>query len=41
VVFLDDVEVCVDAARAHGWQAVLHRDTNRSIAELEAVIAAG
>ncbi|HEX3223475.1 MAG TPA: HAD-IA family hydrolase [Nocardioides sp.] len=39
VVFLDDVEECVDAARAAGWHAVLHRDTSRSIAALEAFIA--
>jgi putative hydrolase of the HAD superfamily len=39
VVFLDDVEACVDAARAAGWHAVLHRDTARSIAALEAFIA--
>lgn len=41
IVFLDDVEVNVDAARAVGWHAVLHEDTARSIAELERIIATG
>ena len=39
IVFLDDVEVNVRAARAAGWHAVLHEDTARSIAELERIIA--
>ena len=39
IVFLDDVEVNVEAARAVGWHAVLHEDTARSIAELERIIA--
>ena len=39
IVFLDDVEVNVEAARAAGWHAVLHEDTARSIAELERIIA--
>jgi FMN phosphatase YigB (HAD superfamily) len=40
VAFLDDVPANVDAARAAGWQAVLHVDTERSIAEMEAIIGA-
>ncbi|GAA5155966.1 HAD-IA family hydrolase [Nocardioides marinquilinus] len=39
IVFLDDVEANVEAARAAGWHAVLHVDTPTSIAEAEAVIA--
>ena len=39
VLFLDDVAANVDAARAAGWQAVLHEDTGRSIAEMERLIA--
>ncbi|GAA1919459.1 HAD-IA family hydrolase [Nocardioides hwasunensis] len=38
VVFLDDVEANVTAARAFGWHAVLHVDTARSITEMERVI---
>ena len=41
IVFLDDVGVNVDAARAAGWHAVLNEDTGRSIAELERIIATG
>ena len=41
IVFLDDVELNVEAARAAGWHAVRHRDTRTSIRELEAIIAAG
>jgi HAD superfamily hydrolase (TIGR01509 family) len=40
VVFLDDTPACVDGARAAGWHAVLHEETERSIAEIESVIAA-
>ena len=40
VLFLDDVEANVVAARALGWHAVLHRDTASSIAEMERVIEA-
>jgi putative hydrolase of the HAD superfamily len=40
VVFLDDSPACVDGARAAGWHAVLHEETERSIAEIEAVIVA-
>ena len=39
IVFLDDVEAAVEAARAAGWHGVLHEDTARSIAELERIIA--
>ena len=39
IVFLDDVAVNVDAARAAGWHGVHHVDTALSIAELERVIA--
>jgi putative hydrolase of the HAD superfamily len=41
IVFLDDSQVCVDAARAAGWHAVLHEETPRSIAEVERIIAGG
>jgi len=41
IVFLDDAEVNVLAARAAGWHGVLHEDTTRSIAELERIIATG
>lgn len=40
VLFLDDVEANVVAARALGWHAVLYRDTPSSIAEMERVIEA-
>ena len=40
VLFLDDVEANVVAARALGWHAVLHRDTSSSIAEMERIIEA-
>ncbi|MBD3927152.1 HAD-IA family hydrolase [Nocardioides cavernae] len=40
VLFLDDVEANVVAARALGWHAVLHLDTAASIAEMERVIEA-
>lgn len=39
VLFLDDVEVNVEAARRAGWHAVLHVDTTTSIAEMERIIA--
>lgn len=39
VLFLDDVEANVDAARRAGWHAVLHRDTATSIAEMERILA--
>jgi len=39
VLFLDDVEANVDAARRTGWHAVLHRDTATSIAAMERIIA--
>ena len=40
VLFLDDVEANIVAARALGWHAVLHRDTASSIAEMERIIEA-
>ncbi|MGA8247381.1 MAG: HAD family phosphatase [Nocardioides sp.] len=39
IVFLDDVLANVVAARAAGWHAVLHVDTERSITEIERIIA--
>lgn len=39
VLFLDDVEENVAAARAAGWHAVLHTSTPTSIAEMERVLA--
>jgi epoxide hydrolase-like predicted phosphatase len=39
IAFLDDVPENVEAARAAGWHAVLHENTERSIAELERIIA--
>ncbi|MEO5663164.1 MAG: HAD-IA family hydrolase [Nocardioides sp.] len=39
VLFLDDVEGHVLAARAAGWQAVLHTSTPESVAEMEQVLA--
>lgn len=39
VLFLDDVEANVDAARAYGWHAVLHVDTPASVRAMEEVIA--
>lgn len=39
IAFLDDVAANVAAARAAGWHAVLHEETERSIAEIEAIIA--
>ncbi len=39
IAFLDDVPANVTAARAAGWHAVLHEETERSIAEIEAIIA--
>lgn len=38
VVFLDDVEANVAAARAFGWHAVLHVTTSTSIEEMERII---
>ena len=40
VVYLDDVEGHVAAARSVGFRAVVHRSTPESIAEVEAVIEA-
>ncbi|WP_210443386.1 HAD-IA family hydrolase [Nocardioides sp. SYSU D00065] len=41
VVFLDDVEANVEAARAYGWHAVLHVATTTSIGEMERIIRTG
>lgn len=40
VVFVDDKQVCVDAARALGMQAVRFSDTAQAIAEIERCLAA-
>ena len=40
VLFLDDVEANVEAARAFGWHAVRHVDTVTSIQEMEQILAA-
>ena len=37
-VFLDDLEVNVQAAREHGMHGILFRDTARAIAELDSVL---
>jgi putative hydrolase of the HAD superfamily len=37
-VFVDDLEINVDAARELGLQAVLYRDTAQAIAELDALL---
>jgi len=39
IVFLDDHEANVHAARACGWHAVLHTDTELSIQEVTGTIA--
>jgi putative hydrolase of the HAD superfamily len=39
IVFLDDHEANVEAAKACGWHAVLHRDTEVSIQEITRTIA--
>lgn len=38
IVLLDDRQLCVNGARAAGWQAVLHVDTSPSINQLEALL---
>ena len=38
IVFLDDHYGHVEAARAGGWHAVLHRDATRSIQEISEII---
>lgn len=40
IVFLDDVAENVEAARALGWHAVLHTDTESSIRQVDALLAA-
>jgi putative hydrolase of the HAD superfamily len=37
-VFIDDLEVNVEAARDVGMQGILHRDTAKTIAELESLL---
>jgi putative hydrolase of the HAD superfamily len=39
IAFLDDVLANVEAARLAGWHAVFHEETERSIAQMEAIIA--
>jgi HAD superfamily hydrolase (TIGR01509 family) len=41
LVFVDDVEANVQAARALGWRGVWFRSTEQTIAELEAAFAVG
>jgi epoxide hydrolase-like predicted phosphatase len=41
MIFLDDVEVCVSAAREFGIQAILFRDTAQAIADIEVCLASG
>lgn len=38
-IFLDDVAICVTAAREYGMQAILFRDNAQAIAEIEAGLA--
>lgn len=38
IVFLDDAEGHVQAAREFGWQAVVHRNTRQSIREVRAIL---
>ena len=38
VVFIDDHDGHVEAARRHGWYAVLHTDTQQTIAEVTALL---
>ena len=40
LVFVDDVEANVAAARALGWRAVWFRSTEQTIAEIEAAFSA-
>lgn len=41
IVLLDDWEDAVEGARAAGWQAVHHRERERSIRDIESLLAAG
>lgn len=41
MIFLDDVEVCVSAAREFGIQAIRFRDTAQAITAIEAGLASG
>src|SRR4051794_37277628 len=38
IVFVDDHEGHADAARTHGWHAVLHKETRQTIAEVNALL---
>lgn len=38
ILFLDNVQVCVDGARAVGMQAILYKDTDQAIAEIERLL---
>lgn len=38
VVFLDNVQACVDGAREYGMHGVLHRDTRDSVARIDALL---
>jgi putative hydrolase of the HAD superfamily len=38
-VFVDDLEINIEAARATGMHGVVHRDTRQTIAELDALLA--
>jgi putative hydrolase of the HAD superfamily len=38
IVYVDDVGTHVDAARARGWHAVLHRDTAETIRKVSALL---
>jgi putative hydrolase of the HAD superfamily len=40
-LFVDDIELNCDAARAAGMSAVVFRDTEQAIAEMRAILAAG
>ncbi|MGH3588236.1 MAG: HAD-IA family hydrolase [Pseudonocardia sp.] len=39
IVFLDDVEANVEAARQLGWRAVLHEETRASIRAINEILA--
>ena len=41
IVFLDDRDEHVEAARTCGWSAVLHKDTRSSIREVQEILGNG
>ena len=41
IVFIDDHEPHIEAARRHGWRGVLHEETRRTIAETAALLSGG